>query len=43
MPVFQKVYKKFYLNPTLACHTKANKKNKIGITGITSARGPNIA
>ena len=33
----------FYLKPTLACHTKASKKNKTGITGITSARGPNTA
>ena len=32
-----------YLNPTLACHTKANKKNNTGITGIISARGPNTA
>jgi len=35
--------KKIYLNPTLACQTKANKKNKIGIIGITSANGPKIA
>jgi len=34
---------KIYLNPTLACQTKANKKNKIGIIGITSANGPKIA
>ena len=34
---------KIYLNPTLACHTKANKKKRTGITGITSARGPNTA
>jgi len=32
-----------YLNPTLACQTKANKKNKTGITGITSASGLKIA
>ena len=32
-----------YLNPTLACQTKANKKKSTGITGIISARGPNIA
>jgi len=35
--------KKFYLKPTLACQTNANKKNNIGITGITSARGPKTA
>jgi hypothetical protein len=29
----------FYLNPTLACQTKANKKNKIGITGKISTSG----
>ena len=32
-----------YLKPTLACQTKANKKNNTGIIGITSARGPNTA
>ena len=32
-----------YLNPTLACQTNANKKNKTGITGITSASGPKTA
>lgn len=37
------VRKNIYLNPTLACHTKANKKNKTGITGMISARGPNTA
>jgi len=41
--LFKKLYKKFYLKPTLACHTNANKKNNTGITGIISARGPNIA
>ena len=34
---------KTYLNPTLACHTKANKKNNTGIIGKISARGPNTA
>jgi hypothetical protein len=33
----------FYLKPTLACHTKANKKNNTGMIGITSASGPNTA
>ena len=33
----------FYLNPTLACQTKANKKNNTGITGIISASGPKTA
>ena len=32
-----------YLNPTLACQTNANKKNKTGITGMMSARGPKTA
>ena len=32
-----------YLKPTLACHTNANKKNKIGITGIISVKGLNTA
>jgi hypothetical protein len=32
-----------YLNPTLACQTKANKKKSTGITGIISASGPNTA
>jgi hypothetical protein len=32
-----------YLNPTLACHTKASKKNKIGIAGNTSTSGLNTA
>ena len=32
-----------YLNPTLACQTKANKKKRTGITGIMSASGPNTA
>lgn len=31
-----------YLNPTLACQTNANKKNKIGIIGIMSAKGAKI-
>jgi len=35
--------RKNYLNPTLACQTKANKKNRTGITGIISARGPKTA
>ena len=34
---------RIYLNPTLACQTNANKKNKIGIAGSTSTSGPNIA
>ena len=34
---------RIYLNPTLACHTKANKKNNTGITGITSISGLNTA
>jgi len=33
----------FYLKPTLACQTKANKKKSTGMAGITSAKGPNIA
>jgi hypothetical protein len=33
----------FYLKPTLACHTKANKKNNTGIIGRMSVSGPNIA
>ena len=33
----------FYLNPTLACQTKASKKNKTGIIGKISAKGPKIA
>ena len=32
-----------YLNPTLACQTKANKKKSTGITGIMSVSGPNTA
>ena len=28
-----------YLKPTEACHTKANKRNKTGITGKTSTSG----
>jgi len=32
-----------YRNPTLACQTNANKKNKTGMTGIISASGPNTA
>jgi len=28
-----------YLNPTAACHTKANNKKKTGITGNTSTIG----
>ena len=36
-------HRKNYLNPTLACQTKANRKNRTGITGIISARGPKIA
>jgi len=32
-----------YLKPTLACQTKANKKNKTGITGSMSVSGPKIA
>lgn len=35
--------RQIYLNPTLACQTKANKKKRTGITGITSASGPNTA
>ncbi len=41
--MFQYFYNYFYLKPTLACHTNANKKNKTGITGKTSVRGPNTA
>jgi hypothetical protein len=33
----------FYLKPTLACHTNANKKNNTGIIGRMSVRGPKIA
>ena len=33
----------FYLKPTLACQTKANKKNNTGITGIISVSGLKIA
>lgn len=32
-----------YLNPTLACQTKANKKKSTGITGMMSVSGPNTA
>jgi hypothetical protein len=32
-----------YLKPTLACQTKANKKNNTGITGIISVSGLKIA
>jgi len=31
----------FYLNPTAACHTKANNKKKTGIIGKTSTIGLN--
>ena len=33
--------KYFYLKPIEACHTKANKRNSTGITGITSTIGRN--
>ena len=32
-----------YLKPTLACQTKANKKNNTGIIGVISISGPKIA
>jgi hypothetical protein len=32
----------FYLNPTAACQTKANKKNKIGMIGKMSITGAKI-
>jgi len=31
----------FYLKPTEACQTKANKRKRTGITGITSTIGRN--
>ena len=33
----------FYLKPTLACQTNANKKNNTGTTGNISVRGPKTA
>ena len=32
-----------YLNPTDACQTKANRRKKTGIAGITSTIGRNAA
>jgi|TARA_B100000767_G_scaffold69663_1_gene66308 hypothetical protein len=33
----------FYLNPTAACHTNANKRKSTGIAGIMSTIGRNAA
>ena len=35
--------KLYYLNPTDACHTKANSRKNTGIAGITSTIGRNAA
>ena len=40
---FKNTENKNYLKPTEACQTKANKRNKTGITGKTSTSGLKIA
>jgi len=39
----ENIYLNNYLKLTDACHTKANNKNKTGITGKTSTIGSNMA